>query len=221
MTIISRYLSTDDIVADLGVPDKGRAFEEIASIVERNHKVSHGLVLSALWRRERIGSTAIGHGIAIPHARIEEISEPIVLFVRTRHPIVFNSPDHMPVSVLLVILVPEHATEEHLQILASATEKFSDRAFRDRLEAAKGRNGRSPALRRDAWVRRRPGRICRLLFFPFFCAPDKPCRPHYAAPPFFSSARGKPGLFEAKKERAPNFVLVLGPTSRVGGGVWF
>lgn len=136
MTIVNRYVSSGDIVVDLGVPDKGRAFEEIASIVERNHKVSHGLVLSALWRRERIGSTAIGHGLAIPHARIEEIDEPIVLFVRTRLPIEFNSPDHEPVSVLFVILVPEHATEEHLKILASVSEKFSDRRFRDRLEAA-------------------------------------------------------------------------------------
>jgi PTS system nitrogen regulatory IIA component len=137
MTIISRYLSSDDVVVDLGVPDKGRAFEEIASLVERNHKVSHGLVLSALWRRERIGSTGLGHGIAVPHARIEEIAEPIVLFVRTRFPIVFNSPDHKPVSFLLVILVPEHATEEHLRILASATGKLSDGRFRDRLEAAR------------------------------------------------------------------------------------
>src|SRR5471032_2886879 len=117
MTIISRHLSSDDIVVDLAVPDKGRAFEEIASLVERNHEVSHGLVLSALWRRERVGSTGVGHGIAIPHARIGDIAEPIVLFIRTRSPIVFNSPDHIPVSFLLVILVPEHATEEHLQIL--------------------------------------------------------------------------------------------------------
>jgi nitrogen PTS system EIIA component len=136
MNIISRYLSADDIVLGLDVLDKGRAFEEIAWIVERRHDVSHGEVLTALWRRERIGSTGLGHGLAVPHARLADIAAPIVLCARTRQPIAFNSPDREPVSWLFVILVPVGATAEHLDILASVTEKFSSDAFRRRLEAA-------------------------------------------------------------------------------------
>jgi PTS system nitrogen regulatory IIA component len=136
MNIVGRFLSNDDIVVGLDVSDKIRALEEAALLVERRYQINHAPIFRALWRREEIGSTALGHGIAIPHARIAGMSEPIVLLVRTKLPIKFGAPDHQPVSVLFVILVPEHANEEHLQILATVSEMFSDEAFRDRLDAA-------------------------------------------------------------------------------------
>jgi len=135
MNIISRYLSNDDVVVGLDVPDKRRAFEEAALLFERRHNVSRAPVFRALWRREQVGSTGLGHGLAVPHARITGSSEPIVLFMRTKVPIKFGAPDHQPVSMLFVILVPEHANEEHLKILATVSELFSDPAFRDRLKA--------------------------------------------------------------------------------------
>ncbi len=106
-------------------------------MVERRYGINHALVFRALWRREQSGSTGLGHGIAIPHARIAGMNEPIVLFMCTKHPIAFGAPDHKPVSLLFVILIPEHATAEHLQILATVSEMFSDRDFRDRLTAAR------------------------------------------------------------------------------------
>ena len=112
------------------------ALEEIASLVAHRHQIDHALVFRALWRREQSGSTCVGHGLAIPHARILGIGEPILFFVRTRLPIQFGAPDHQPVSALFVILVPEHANEQHLQILATVSEMFSSKRFRDRLEAA-------------------------------------------------------------------------------------
>ena len=135
MNIISRILSSDDVVVGLDVPNKLRALEEAAVILERHHKVSHAPVLRALWRREQVGSTGLGHGIAVPHARITGISEPIVLFVRMKSAVEFHAPDRKPVSVLFVILVPEHANDEHLKILATVSEMFSNKTFRDRLEA--------------------------------------------------------------------------------------
>jgi PTS system nitrogen regulatory IIA component len=135
MNIISRILSSDDVVVGLDVPNKLRALEEAAVILERRHKVSRAPVLRALWRREQVGSTGLGHGIAVPHARITGISEPIVLFVRTKSAIEFHAPDRKPVSLLFVILVPEHANDEHLKILATVSEMFSSKTFRDRLEA--------------------------------------------------------------------------------------
>jgi len=135
MNIISRYLSNDDVVVELDVPDKRRALEEAALLFERRHNVSRAPVFRALWRREQVGSTGLGHGIAVPHARITGSSEPIVLFLRTKLPIKFDAPDHQPVSVFFVILIPEHANDEHLKILATVSEMFSDKTFRDRLEA--------------------------------------------------------------------------------------
>jgi len=135
MNIISRLLSSDDVVVDLDVPNKLRALEEAAVILERRHNVNHAAVLRALWRREQVGSTGLGHGVAVPHARITGISEPIVLCVRTKLAIEFHAPDRKPVSFLFVILVPEHANDEHLKILATVSEMFSNRAFRNRLEA--------------------------------------------------------------------------------------
>ena len=135
MNIIGRILSSDDVVVGLDVPNKLRALEEAAVILERRHKVSHAPVLRALWRREQVGSTGLGHGIAVPHARITGICEPIVLFVRMKSAIEFHAPDRKPVSLLFVILVPEHANDEHLKILATVSEMFSNKTFRHRLEA--------------------------------------------------------------------------------------
>ena len=135
MNIIGRILSSDDVVVGLDVPNKLRALEEAAAILESRHKVSHAPVLRALWRREQVGSTGLGYGIATPHARITGISEPIVLFVRMKSAIEFHAPDRKPVSLLFVILVPEQANDEHLKILATVSEMFSNKTFRDRLEA--------------------------------------------------------------------------------------
>ncbi len=68
MNIMSRLLSSGDVIVGLDVPNKLRALEQAAVILERRHKVSHAPVLRALWRREQVGSTALGHGIAVPHA---------------------------------------------------------------------------------------------------------------------------------------------------------
>jgi PTS system nitrogen regulatory IIA component len=136
MNVISRFLSRDDVVLDLNVPDKVRALEEAAMLVQSRHHLNHAPVFRALWRREQSGSTGLGHGIAIPHARIAGIAEPIILLMRTRVPVKFGSPDRQGVSIFFVILVPEHATEEHLQILATVSEMFSDPRVRERLATA-------------------------------------------------------------------------------------
>ena len=136
MNVVSRFLSRDDIVLDVNVRDRREALEEAALAVETRHHLHHAPVFRALWRRELSGSTGLGHGIAVPHARIAGISEPIVLLVRTKLPIKFGAHDREPVSVLFVILVPEHATQEHLEILATVARMFDDLQFRERLSAA-------------------------------------------------------------------------------------
>ena len=136
MNILSNLLSSEDVVLGLTGTDAEQVCEEIARLAARRPQVDAKLAFRALWRREQSGSTAVGHGIAIPHARIPGITDPVVLFARTKLPIPFGAPDHQPVSAFFVILVPEHANEEHLRILATVSEMLFDKAFRDRLEAA-------------------------------------------------------------------------------------
>jgi len=136
MSVISRFFSHADVILDLNAPDKVRALEAAALFVESRHHLNHAPVFRALWRREQSGSTGLGHGIAIPHARIVGITEPIILLMRTRLPVQFGAPDREGVSIFFVILVPEHATEEHLQILAAVSEMFSDSRFREQVAAA-------------------------------------------------------------------------------------
>jgi PTS system nitrogen regulatory IIA component len=136
MNIVGGFLSTEDVVLGITATAAKGACEEIALLAARRHHLDEELVFRALWRREQIGSTAIGHGIAIPHARIPGITKPVVFFARASVPIPFGALDRQPVSVFFMILVPEHANEEHLRILATVSEMFSEREFRNRLEAA-------------------------------------------------------------------------------------
>ena len=136
MSLIGRFLSSEDVAVALDVPDKMRAFEAAALMVEHRHHIDHAAVFRALWRREQLGSTGLGHGVAVPHARVAGIREPIVALLCTKRPIAFGAPDQKPVSVLFVILVPEDANEEHLKILAAVSGLFADEDFRNRLAAA-------------------------------------------------------------------------------------
>ena len=95
----------------------------------------HEWLEAGLSRREQLGSTGLGEGVAIPHARVEGIAQIHIAYLRLKTPIRFDAPDGKPVSDIIVILVPKHATEEHLQILAETTQIFSDSKFRDRLHS--------------------------------------------------------------------------------------
>jgi PTS system nitrogen regulatory IIA component len=130
-------LCPKEIALHLDLRNKRRALEVASTLVECSLRLGGGPVLRALLRREEAGSTALGAGIAIPHARISGIERPVTVFLRGNSPIPFDAPDGKPVSDILVILVPaDGATEEHLRLLARVAEMFSDRAFRALLCAA-------------------------------------------------------------------------------------
>jgi PTS system nitrogen regulatory IIA component len=131
------WLRPQEIVLDVDVPDSRRALETAAAHLGRAHGIDPAPVFRALWRREQVGSTALGYGVAIPHARIEGIAHPVTLFMRTRYAMEFGAPDRKPVSNLLVIMVPADGdTDAHLQLLASISMAFSNREFRAQLSAA-------------------------------------------------------------------------------------
>jgi PTS system nitrogen regulatory IIA component len=93
-------------------------------------------VFDSLFARERLGSTGLGEGIAIPHGRIKGLKEAVAALVRLAEPVAFDAPDGKPVSLLLILLVPEQATQQHLEILSEVAELLSDRVMRDAMLAA-------------------------------------------------------------------------------------
>lgn len=93
-------------------------------------------VLHALAERERLGSTGLGQGCAVPHARVEGLDRPAAAFVRTASPVAFDAPDGRKVTLFLVLLVPGDADESHLAMLAAIADRFADRRFRDALRRA-------------------------------------------------------------------------------------
>jgi PTS system nitrogen regulatory IIA component len=132
--MIANYLATEDVLLDLEVAGKSQLFEALGQHMERQHHLQAALVVAGLVRREQLGPTALGQGIAVPHARVKELDRILIAYARVRTPIPFDAPDGGPVTHVLVLLVPKQATEEHLQILAEAAQQLSDRAFRQRLQ---------------------------------------------------------------------------------------
>ena len=135
MNQIAELLPAANILLDLDAPSKTRLFEAVAALFETHDGLARKLVIDSLGAREKLGSTGLGQGIAIPHGRIKGLTEARGAFVRLKTPIAFDAPDGKPVAQVFVLLVPEQATEQHLQLLSELAQMFSDRGFRDRLAA--------------------------------------------------------------------------------------
>jgi nitrogen PTS system EIIA component len=136
MNPIAQLLTPTNIVLDIDVESKARLFEEASALFERSSGLARSIISSSLAAREKLGSTGLGQGIAIPHGRIKGLTKATGAFIRLARPIAFDAPDGKPVAQVFVLLVPEHATEEHLQLLSELAQMFSERSFRDQLAAA-------------------------------------------------------------------------------------
>jgi len=133
MNLVSRLLPLNHVLLDLDVSSKKRLFEQIGLLFENSRQIPRARVFDALFDREKLGSTGLGYGVAIPHGRVRNIKEPICAFARTAAPVPFESPDGQPVSLVFAMLVPDHATEAHLEILSELAQMFSDATLRDAL----------------------------------------------------------------------------------------
>ncbi|MDB5853493.1 MAG: ptsN2 [Herminiimonas sp.] len=133
MTHFSHILPLQNVVLDLDVSSKKRAFEQAGLLFENNHGIARSTVSDNLFARERLGSTGLGHGVAVPHGRIKGLKAPLAAFMRLAEPIPFESPDGQPVKLLIFLLIPDHVTQHHLEILSEIAEIFSDDHFRDAL----------------------------------------------------------------------------------------
>jgi nitrogen PTS system EIIA component len=136
MNLVAKLLPPANIVLDLEVSSKKRMFEQAGLLFENNQGIARSLVFESLFARERLGSTGLGQGVAIPHGRIKGLRDPVGAFVRLKTPVAFDSPDGQPVTLVFVLLVPEQATEQHLQILSELAQMFSDRELRGQLANA-------------------------------------------------------------------------------------
>lgn len=136
MNLIAKLLPVTNVLVDLEASSKKRVFEQAGLMFENNQGVARAVVFDSLLARERLGSTGLGQGIAIPHGRIKGLKEAVGGFMRLATPVPFDSPDGKAVSLLFVLLVPEQATEHHLQLLSELAQMFSDKAFRDQLTSA-------------------------------------------------------------------------------------
>lgn len=136
MSPINKLLPPENIALGLDASSKKRVFEQVGLLFENNQGIARATVFDSLFAREKLGSTGLGQGIAIPHGRIKGLKEAVGAFLRLAAPVSFDSPDGKPVSLVFVLLVPEQATEQHLLILSELAQRFSDRSCREALLAA-------------------------------------------------------------------------------------
>jgi len=136
MNLISKILHADNIIFDSDSTSKKRVFERVGLLFENNQQIARSTVFDSLFAREKLGSTGLGKGVAIPHGRIAKLRDATAMFVKATHPIPFDAPDGIPVNLIFVLLVPDRATDLHLQILGELAQMFSETAFRDSLLAS-------------------------------------------------------------------------------------
>ena len=133
MNRLASILPASHVLVDVDATSKKRAFEEAGLLFENLNTYNRALVTDSLFSRERLGSTGLGHGVAIPHGRIKGLKNPVAAVFRLANPIGFDAPDAQPVQLLIFLLVPEAATQKHLEILSEIAEMLSDGDLRNRM----------------------------------------------------------------------------------------
>ena len=133
MNLIVQLLPLSNVIVEMDADSKKSVFEQVGLLFENNLHIVRSQVFDSLLIREKLGSTGLGHGVAIPHGRIKGLPEAAAALIRLKKPIPFDAPDGKPVYLLCVLLVPEKATNEHLQILSELAQMFSDKIFRESL----------------------------------------------------------------------------------------
>ncbi|MFV9474757.1 PTS IIA-like nitrogen regulatory protein PtsN [Advenella sp. RU8] len=133
MNQLTQILTPENTLLDVSATSKKRAFEQAALLFENNQGIARSVVFDSLFSRERLGSTALGHGVAVPHGRISKLKQATAAFMRLANPIPFDAPDGQNVQLLIILLVPESATQQHLEILAEVARILSNDTIRHQL----------------------------------------------------------------------------------------
>ncbi|NBY70405.1 MAG: PTS sugar transporter subunit IIA [Betaproteobacteria bacterium] len=133
MNRLAAILPVEQVLVGVDATSKKRAFEEAGLLFESLHGLSRALVTDSLFARERLGSTGLGHGVAIPHGRIKGLKSPMAAVFQLAQAIGFDAPDEQAVKLLIFLLVPEAATQKHLEILSEIAELLSNASSRDKM----------------------------------------------------------------------------------------
>ena len=136
MNRLSQILPLPQVLVSVEATSKKRAFEEAGLLFENLYGLNRALITDSLFARERLGSTGLGHGVAIPHGRIKGLKTPMAAIFQLQTPIGFDAPDELAVNLLVFLLVPEAATQKHLEILSEIAELLSDAPLRERIKAS-------------------------------------------------------------------------------------
>jgi PTS system nitrogen regulatory IIA component len=136
MNALTNLFTPDCIALDISANNRASAFAAAGELFAKQSGIDAGSVVEFLNAREDLGSTALGAGVAIPHGRVKGLKQPSAAFMRLQNPIEFSAPDSEPVSILIFLLVPEKATQQHLEILSSIAQMLSDTDTRQTLLTA-------------------------------------------------------------------------------------
>jgi PTS system nitrogen regulatory IIA component len=134
MNLLSSLLPLPNVQLDVSACDKADALQHAAEVFEHSQGLNAARVAECLAAREALGTTGLGKGVAIPHGRLRGLKRAAAAILRLKDPIEFGSPDGQPVRLLVVLLVPENATHQHLQILSELAQMLSEPSMRDQLQ---------------------------------------------------------------------------------------
>ena len=138
---IAEILTPGRVAVSSGISSKKGVLEELARLIaEDTANLTQTEIFDSLCARERLGSTGLGHGVAIPHGRLKGGKQTLGAFIQLQEGIDYDAVDQQPVDLLFALLVPEESTDEHLQILARLAEMFSDSDLVRRLRRASSSN---------------------------------------------------------------------------------
>ena len=136
MNRLAAILPASNILVNVDATSKKRVFEQAGLLFENQHAIARSTVTDNLFARERLGSTGLGHAVAIPHGRIKGLKAPMAAVFQLANPIGFDAPDEQPVALLIFLLVPEAATQKHLEILSEIAELLSDASLREQIKSS-------------------------------------------------------------------------------------
>jgi len=132
--LLAGLLTVDRVLYDIPISSKKRLLEELALLLSKDSRsLDKDTVFRTLTERERLGSTGIGGGIALPHGRLNGISQCVAAAIKIREPLDFDSLDEQPVYLAIALLVPADASKQHLQVLAGLARLFSETKRRERI----------------------------------------------------------------------------------------
>lgn len=131
---LNDILSAQQVAFSSEIPSKKQAFEKLGQLLACGHPdLKADDVFEHLISREKLGSTGVGYGVAIPHARMDQVTTPIAAILRLEHGVDFEAPDNQSVDLLCALVVPTTATNEHLQLLSHLARVFSNEDCRQDL----------------------------------------------------------------------------------------